>query len=92
MNRMMNEPGAGALATRDLPVSVNTGEALTVNINIALAQFGQVIETLPPGFTYVSVAPGAGMEGVMAEEEDGVVTFTFPYFRWLPPGKAQGFI
>jgi len=64
-------------ATRDLPEQVNTGETFTVNIDIALLQFGQVEEHLPPDFTYVSVAPSAGMEGVSASEDDGVVTFTF---------------
>jgi len=66
-------------ATRDLPEQANTGETFTVSIDIALLQFGQVVETLPPDFTFVSVEASAGMEpgAVSASEVDGVVTFTF---------------
>ena len=68
---------AGVQATRDLPEEANTGETFTVSIDIVNLQFGQLVETLPGSFTYVSCAPGDGMEGVSSSEVEGVVTFTF---------------
>ena len=60
-------------ATRALPTSVEPGAEFDVDIVVAgCGGFAQVRETLPPGFTYVSVSdPGIGVE-----EDNGEVWFT----------------
>ena len=62
-------------ATRALPTSVEPGAEFDVDIVVAgCGGFAQVRETLPPGFTYVSVSkPG----DVAVSQTNGEVVFTF---------------
>ena len=62
-------------ATRSLPGSADPGEELTVNIRASnYGSFGQVVETLPEGFSYVddSTDPSSIRTSVSGQE----VTFT----------------
>ena len=62
-------------ATRVLPSRVNPGGTLTVGINVMnYGEFGQVVETLPDGFSYVedSVSPATVRDVAVGQE----VTFT----------------
>lgn len=72
---VMANPG---MVDRDLPASVAPGANFNVTMNLG-AQFGQVVETLPAGFTYVSCAAGTNMPagGVSGTVAGQVVTFTF---------------
>jgi hypothetical protein len=64
--------------TRDLPTSVSASAQFDVTITVG-ASFGQVIETLPTGFTYVSCTAGTNIPagGVSGTAVGQVVTFTF---------------
>jgi len=55
-----------ATATRTLPSSVESGAEFDVSIQASgCGAFGQVVETLPDGFTYISCTPGdVGVEQV----------------------------
>lgn len=66
---------APATATRDLPSTVAPGAEFSVAIVVSgCGSFGQVKETLPTGFTYVSVSdPG----DIAVSQVGQVVTFTF---------------
>ena len=71
-------PGAaiaeGASATRTLPASVNEGAYFDVGIEASgCGNFGQVVETLPSGFSYV----GTDSTDVTVTPEDSTVKFTF---------------
>ena len=62
-------------ATRTLPTSVQPGAQFDVGIVVAgCGAFAQVRETLPPGFSYVSVSDPAN---VVVAVENGEVRFTF---------------
>jgi len=61
-------------ATRTLPSSVESGAEFEASIQPSgCGSFGQVVETLPEGFTYLSVTP----EYIGIEQGGNVVKFTF---------------
>jgi len=61
-------------ATRILPASVESGDEFNVTIQPSgCGAFGQVEETLPDGFTYLSCTPGY----IGVEEVGNTVKFTF---------------
>ena len=63
-----------ALATRALPTSVDPGADFTVSIEASgCGLMGQVVETLPSGFSYV----GTDSTDVTVTPEDSTVKFTF---------------
>jgi len=63
----------GATATRDLPAAVKPGEQFDVGIVASGCGFaGQLKETLPVGFTYVSCDPG-----IVVSQSGQEVRFTF---------------
>ncbi len=63
-----------ALATRTLPASVDPGADFDVGIEASgCGNFGQVVETLPNGFSYV----GTDSTDVIVTPEDSTVKFTF---------------
>jgi hypothetical protein len=65
---------ADAMATRTVPVSVESGAEFDVTIApSACGAFGQVEETLPDGFRYISCTP----ETIGVESSGDTVTFTF---------------
>ena len=65
---------APALATRTLPASVDEGAYFDVGIEASgCGAFGQVVETLPSGFSYV----GTDSTDVTVTPEDSTVKFTF---------------
>jgi len=65
---------AAASATRTLPATVESGAEFDVTIATAgCGAFGQVVETLPDGFTYVSVDPTT----IGVEVAGNTATFTF---------------
>jgi len=67
-------PAEGASATRTLPASVNEGAYFDVGIVASgCGAFGQVVETLPSGFSYV----GTDSTDVTVTPEDSTVKFTF---------------
>ena len=78
-------------ATRSMPSRVNPIGTLTVNIRVSnYGGYGQVVETLPPGFSYVtdSVSPS----DVRVAEDGQTLTFTllgsdqsFRYDVKVPP-------
>lgn len=65
-------------ATRDLPDSVLVNTDFDVTITLETT-FGNVVETLPTGFTYASCAAGTNMPagGVTGTAVGQEVTFTF---------------
>ncbi len=65
-------------AERDLPDSVLVNAEFDVTITLETT-FGQVVETLPANFAFVSCAAGSNMPegGVSATVDGQVVTFTF---------------
>jgi hypothetical protein len=63
-----------ATATRTLPASVASGAQFDVAIEPSgCGAFGQVVETLPDGFTYISCTPG----DVGVEQVGHTIKFTF---------------
>ena len=65
---------SSATATRTLPTSVASGAEFDVTITPAdCGDFGQVVETLPDGFTYLSCTPSY----IGVEEVGNTVKFTF---------------
>ena len=81
-------------ATRHLPAGVEPGTNFDVGITASdYGGFGQIIETLPAGFTYVSVT---GLEDFQVSVADQVVSFTllgetaFSYTVMAPPTAAVG--
>lgn len=61
-------------ATRTLPASVTPGAEFNVTIQASdCGSFGQVIENLPDGFTYVDCAS----DGIRVKQVDNAVKFTF---------------
>jgi hypothetical protein len=63
-----------ATATRTLPSSVESGDTFDVTIETSdCGAFGQVVETLPDGFTYISCTPS----DIGVEEIGNRVKFTF---------------
>ncbi|HEX73551.1 MAG TPA: hypothetical protein G4N93_00140 [Dehalococcoidia bacterium] len=63
-----------AMATRILPASVESGVDFDVGIEASgCGAFGQVVETLPDGFTYLGCTPGY----IGVEEVGNTVKFTF---------------
>ena len=67
-------PTEGVSATRTLPASVASGADFDVGIEASgCGAFGQVVETLPSGFSYVST----DSTDVIVTEEDSTVNFTF---------------
>jgi len=64
---------AAHTATRSVDTRVAAGAEVTVTIELeGLGGFGQVTESLPEGFAYVS----ASLADVQVESEDGTLTFT----------------
>ena len=62
------------IATRTLPTSVNSGDIFDVAIEASGFGFaGQVLETLPAGFTYLSCIP----DDIGVEQAGNTVKFTF---------------
>jgi len=62
-----------ASGTRDMPSSVAAGENFDVNISVSdFGAFGQVVETLPAGFSYVS----STLSEAAVDVEGQVVKFT----------------
>jgi len=65
---------APALATRTLPASADAGADFTVGIEASgCGIFGQVVETLPSGFSYV----GTDSTDVSVTQDGNTVSFTF---------------
>ena len=63
-----------ATATRELPASVTSGAEFDVAIEASgCGAFGQAIETLPDGFSYVGCTQG----DIGVEQIDDIVRFTF---------------
>ena len=63
-----------AAATRVLPPSVESGDTFDVTTETSeCGAFGQVVETLPSGFTYLSCTPG----DIGVEQVGNIVKFTF---------------
>ena len=89
--------------SRSLPGSaVAPGDEFSVTINnVGLADgFGEVMETLPEGFSYVedsasSDTPNAAISGEVSEVSDQIVTFTlvfvdsFTYMVTVGPGRGR---
>jgi uncharacterized repeat protein (TIGR02543 family) len=66
-----------AVATRTLPASVESGTTLDVAIESSgCGIFGQVVETLPDGFSYVG-CPACGTEEIGVSQADGTIKFAF---------------
>ena len=65
---------APALATRTLPASADAGADFTVGIEASgCGVFGQVVETLPSGFSYV----GTDSTDVNVTQDGNTISFTF---------------
>jgi hypothetical protein len=65
---------APALATRDLPASADAGADFSVGIEASgCGVFGQVVETLPSGFSYV----GTDSTDVNVTQDGNTISFTF---------------
>jgi len=65
---------APALATRTLPASADAGADFTVGIEASdCGIFGQVVETLPSGFSYV----GTDSTDVNVTQDGNTISFTF---------------
>ena len=73
-NITVGAPAEGTSATRTLPASVGAGANFDVGIEASgCGAFGQVVETLPAGFSYVST----DSTDVTVTEENSTVKFTF---------------
>lgn len=73
-NSFATQAEAGASATRTLPASVDPGADFDVSIEVSgCGSFGQVVETLPNGFSYLSCASTE----VSAAVTDNTIKFTF---------------
>ena len=91
----LTEPnGATATAARHLPAGVEPGTNFDVGITASgYGGFGQIIETLPAGFTYVGVT---GLEDFQVSVADQVVRFSllgetaFSYTVMAPPTATVG--
>ena len=84
----------GCTATRTLPTNhVQPGSQFDVGIVVACGAFGQVRETLPVGFTYVSVSdPGnIGVEQIGTQVKFTFVpgTISFTYRVQAPVAKGE---
>jgi len=79
---VMAEPD---MASRSLPDSVLVNEEFDVTITLETT-FGNVVETLPAGFTYVSCEAGSNMpEGGVEGEITGIGEVTFTFFALATP-------
>jgi len=73
-NSFATQAEAGASVTRTLPVSVDPGADFDVSIEASgCGSFGQVVETLPSGFSYV----GTASTKISVTTTDNIIKFTF---------------